>query len=61
MLGMGLFSTFELERMLLKKPVIAYVFYEFYEKYKPLIYKTRKDIFEKDPVNLLEDEKTQKN
>ena len=57
---MGWFSTFELEGMLLGKPVIAYVSNELYEKYKPPIYITTKDTFEKDLVNLLEDEKTQK-
>ena len=58
---MGWFSTFELEGMLLEKPVIAYVSDELYEKYKPPIYRTTKDTFEKDLVNLLEDEKRQKN
>lgn len=57
---MGWFSTFELEGMLLEKPVIAYVSDELYEKYKPPIYRTTKDTFEKDLVNLLEDEKRQK-
>ena len=56
---MGWFSTFELEGMLLEKPVIAYVSDELYEKYKPPIYRTTKDTFEKDLVNLLEDEKRQ--
>jgi len=58
---MGWFSTFELEGMLLEKPVIAYVSDELYEKYRPPIYRTTKDTFEKDLVNLLEDEKRQKN
>ena len=57
---MGWFSTFELEGMLLEKPVIAYVSNELYEKYKPPIYRTTKDTFEIDLVNLLEDEKMQK-
>lgn len=57
---MGWFSTFELEGMLLEKPVIAYVSDELYEKYKPPIYRTTKNTFEKDLVNLLEDEKMQK-
>jgi len=56
----GWFGTFELEGMLLEKPVIAYVSDELYEKYKPPIYRTTKDTFEKDLVYLLEDEKTQK-
>ena len=57
---MGWFSTFEPAGMLLEKLDIAYVFNELYEKYKPPIYRTTKDIFEKDLINLLEEEKRQK-
>ena len=48
---MGWFSTFELEGMVLEKLDIAYVFNKLYEKYKPPIYRTTKDTFEKDLVN----------
>ena len=56
------FSTFEQGGMLLEILGLAYVFKELHEKYKPpSIYRTTKDIFEKDLVNLLEEEKRQKN
>ena len=58
---MGWFRTFELAGILLEKLDIAYVIKELYEKYKPPIYRTTKDTFEKDLVNLLEEEKRQKN
>ena len=54
---MGWFSTFKLAGTLLEKLDIALVFNELYEKYKPPIFRTTKDTFEKDLVNLLEDEK----
>ena len=57
---MGWFSTFELAGMLLEILCLAYVFNELYERFKPPIYRTTKDIFEKDLVDLLE-EKRQKN
>ena len=47
--------------MLLEILDIVYDFNELYEKYKPPIYRTTKDTFEKDLVNLLEEEKRQKN
>lgn len=53
--GMGWFSTFELAGVLLERLDIAYVFNELYEKYKPSIYRTTKDNFGKDLVNLLEE------
>jgi hypothetical protein len=37
--------------MVLEKLDIAYVFNEWYEKYKPPKYRTTKDTFEKDLVN----------
>lgn len=46
--------------MLLEQLDIAYVFNILYEKYKPPVYKTTKDTFEKDLVNVLEEEKRQK-
>ncbi|MGZ5511544.1 MAG: hypothetical protein ACXWFC_13890 [Nitrososphaeraceae archaeon] len=55
------FSTFELAWMLLEILGLAYVFNDLYKKFKPPIYRTTKDIFEKDLVNLLEEEKRQKN
>ena len=48
---MGWFSTFELEGMVLEKLDIAYVSNKLNEKYKPPIYRTTKDTFEKDLVN----------
>jgi len=49
-----------LEYLALEKPVITYVSNELYETYKPPIYRTTKDTFQNDLVNLLEDEKSQK-
>ena len=46
--------------MLLEILCLAYVFNELYERFKPPIYRTTKDIFEKDLVDLLEEEKRQK-
>jgi hypothetical protein len=48
---MGWFSTFELAGMVLEILDIAYVSNKLYEKYKPPIYRTTKDTFEKDLVN----------
>ena len=45
------FSTFEQAGMVLEILYIAYVFNELYGKYKPPIYRTTKDTFEKDLVN----------
>ena len=52
---MGWFSKFELEGMLLGKPVIAYVSDDLYEKYRPPVYKTTKDSFRHDIITFLED------
>jgi hypothetical protein len=43
------FSAFELEGMVLEK--LDIVSNKLYEKYKPPIYRTTKDTFEKDLVN----------
>jgi glycosyltransferase involved in cell wall biosynthesis len=51
----GWFGKFELEGMALGKPVIAYVSEQLYEKYKPPIYRTTKDTFEKDLEAFIED------
>jgi hypothetical protein len=48
---MGWFSTFEQAGMVLEILDIAYVSNKLYEKYKPPIYRTTKDTFEKDLVN----------
>jgi glycosyltransferase involved in cell wall biosynthesis len=54
--GIGWFGKFELEGMALGKPVIAYVSEELYEKYRPPVFRTTKDTFERDLVALLRDE-----
>lgn len=54
--GVGWFGKFELEGMALGKPVIAYVSEELYEKYRPPVFRTTKETFEKDLVALLRDE-----
>jgi hypothetical protein len=51
----GWFGKFELEGMALGKPVIAYVSEQLYEKYKPPIYRTTKETFEKDLEAFIED------
>lgn len=51
----GWFGKFELEGMALGKPVIAYVSEELYEKYKPPIYRTTKDMFKTDLEKLTTD------
>ncbi len=51
----GWFGRFELEGMVLGKPVIAYVSDYLYEKYKPPIYRTTKETFMQDLENLVAD------
>ncbi len=56
----GWFGKFELEGMVLGKPVITYISDELFEKYRPPVYRTTKDTFEKDLETLLEDATEQK-
>jgi hypothetical protein len=53
---MGWFSTFELEGMALKKPIIAYISDELYEKYKPPVFRTSIATFKQGLLSLIEDE-----
>jgi len=52
----GWFGKFELEGMALGKPVITYVSDELYDKFKPTVYRTTKDTFEKDLVALIDND-----
>jgi glycosyltransferase involved in cell wall biosynthesis len=53
--NIGWFGKFELEGMAFGKPVITYISDELYEKYKPPVYRTTKDTFKEDLINLIED------
>ncbi|MDQ6723065.1 MAG: glycosyltransferase, partial [Thermoproteota archaeon] len=53
---MGWFGTAETEAMALGKPVIAYVSDELYDLYKPPIFRTTKETFKKDLLDLIDDE-----
>ncbi len=52
----GWMGKFELEGMALGKPVMAYISDELYEKYKPPVYRTTKETFEKDLLSFIDDE-----
>lgn len=56
----GWFGKFEVEGMILGKPVTAYVAKDLFDKYKPPIHNTSKETFEKDLEALLEDKSEQK-
>ncbi|MER5176490.1 MAG: hypothetical protein ABJB76_07480 [Candidatus Nitrosocosmicus sp.] len=53
---MGWFGTAETEAMALGKPVIAYVSEELHDLYKPPIFRTTKETFKKDLLDLIDDE-----
>lgn len=53
---MGWFGTAETEAMALGKPVIAYVSDELYDIYKPPVFRTTKDTFKQDLLDLIDDE-----
>ena len=57
---MGWFSKFELEGMALRKPVIAYISDELYDKYKPPIFRTSVSTFKSDLLSLINDEEVRK-
>jgi glycosyltransferase involved in cell wall biosynthesis len=52
--SIGWFGKFELEAMALGKPVIAYISDELFEKFRPPVYRTKENTFEKDLETLLE-------
>jgi hypothetical protein len=57
---MGWFGTAETEAMALGKPVIAYVSDELYDIYKPPIFRTTKDSFRQDLLDLINNESERK-
>ncbi len=57
---MGWVGKFELEGMALGKPVMAYISDELYDKYKPPVYRTTKETFEKDLMLFIDDKAEQK-
>lgn len=56
----GWFGKFELEAMVLGKPVIAYVSDELYEKCRAPVYRTTKEGFQQDLARFVSDEKAQR-
>lgn len=58
--SIGWFGKLELESMALRKPVIAYVSEELYEKYLPPLFRTTKNTFEKDLRYLIESKSIRK-
>ena len=57
---MGWFGTAETEALALGKPVIAYISDELFDTYHPPIYRTTRETFRKDILDLLNDETERK-
>jgi hypothetical protein len=57
---MGWFGTAETEAMALGKPVIAYISDELYDIYKPPVFRTTKDSFRQDLLDLIDNKSERK-
>ncbi len=56
----GWYGQFEIESIVLRKPVICYISDELYDKYTPPFYRTSKDTFRTDLAELIVDLETRK-